>query len=140
MLSVVEKRLKEVEATERLGLGARQVKRLARRYRERGAAGMVLGHRGRRPNNALAAEVQQAALSLVRERYWDFGPTFAAERLAAGHRLSVWRSATKLLTGAIEVCSDRAMHDACSHRAGSTRPDPATAAGAGGRPRTEARN
>ena len=40
-MAVVEKRLKQREAAERLGLSVRQVKRLAKRYRARGAAGMA---------------------------------------------------------------------------------------------------
>ena len=89
--AVVERRLRQEEASARLGVSARQVKRLAKRYRERGAAGMVSGHRRRRPNNALDAGVRQAAMSLVRERYADFGPTFAAEKLSEDHGLSVSR-------------------------------------------------
>ena len=88
---VVERRLRQEEASARLGVSVRQVKRLAKRYRERGAAGMVSGRRRRRPNNALDAGVRQAAMSLVRERYADFGPTFAAEKLSEDHGLSVSR-------------------------------------------------
>ena len=87
---VVERRLRQREAAVRLGLGVRQVKRLAARYRERGAAGLVSGHRGRRSNNAIDASVRREVLELVRERYWDFGPTFAREKLVEehGYRLS----------------------------------------------------
>ena len=65
----------------RLGLCVRQVKRLVARYRERGAEGLVSGHRGGRSNNAIAASVRRAVMDLVRERYRDFGPTFACEKL-----------------------------------------------------------
>ncbi|MDE0270078.1 MAG: helix-turn-helix domain-containing protein [Gammaproteobacteria bacterium] len=73
------------EAAVRLGLGVRQVKRLVARYRERGAAGLASGRRGRRPNNAIDASVRRAAVDLVRERYPDFGPTFACEKLVEDH-------------------------------------------------------
>ena len=87
---VVERRLRQAEAARRLGVSVRQVKRLARRYRERGSAGLVSGHRGRRPNNSIGAAVRREVLDLVRERYADFGPTFAREKLAEvhGHGLS----------------------------------------------------
>ena len=87
---VVERRLRQSEAARRLGLSVRQVKRLARRYRERGAAGLASGRRGRRPNNAIDPAVRGEVLDLVRERYPDFGPTFACEKLVEvhGHRLS----------------------------------------------------
>ncbi len=87
---VAEGRLSQREASVRLGLGVRQVKRLVARYRERGAAGLASGRRGRRPNNAIDASVRRAVMELVRERYPDFGPTFACEKLVEdhGHRLS----------------------------------------------------
>ena len=88
---VVEKRLRQREAAERLGIGVRQVKRLIRRYRERGTVGLTSGHRGRRPNNAIDDVVRRQVLERLRERYADFGPTFAREKLVElhGHRLSV---------------------------------------------------
>ena len=87
MRDVVKKRLGQREAAERLGIGVRQIKRLARRYRERGAAGLVSGHRGKRPNNAIDAGVRREVVDLVRKRYRDFGPTFAREKLVEVHGL-----------------------------------------------------
>ena len=48
VMAVAERRLKQREAADRLGLSVRQVKRLTRRYRERGAAGMASAQRGAR--------------------------------------------------------------------------------------------
>ncbi len=84
---VTERRLGQRQAAERLGLSVRQVKRLVARYRERGPSGLVSGHRGKRSNNALTASVRREALALVRERYVDFGPTFACEKLVEAHGL-----------------------------------------------------
>ncbi len=87
---VVGKRLRQREAGERMGLSVRQVKRLLRRYREQGAKGLISGHRGRKANNAIAPEKRAEMLGLVRERYEDFSPTLAAEKLREvhGHRIS----------------------------------------------------
>ena len=88
--AVVEKRLRQREAAKRLGIGVRQVKRLVRRYRSDGPTGLVSGHRGKRPNNAIGEGVRREVLALVRKRYADFGPTLAWEKLVEvhGHRLS----------------------------------------------------
>ena len=87
---VAERRLRQSEAGRRLGLSVRQVKRLVRRYRERGEAGLASSRRGRPPNNAFDEAFKAAVMDLVRERYEDFGPTFACEKLLEehGHRLS----------------------------------------------------
>ena len=88
--AVAERRLKQVAAARELGLTARQVRRLAARYTEAGAAGLRSGHRGQRPGNALPAETKAAVLARIRERYADFPPTLACEKLVEedGYRVS----------------------------------------------------
>lgn len=83
--ATVRKQIRQVDASWQLGLSIRQVKRLVRRYRQDGAAGLVSGHRGKRPNNAIAAGVREAAMSLVQSQYADFTPTFAHEKLTEVH-------------------------------------------------------
>src|SRR5215472_5621917 len=51
--------------------------------RRRGQLGSK--RRGRPSNNRLPEAYRDLALSLVRERYADFGPTLAAEKLAEVH-------------------------------------------------------
>jgi transposase len=72
----------------------RQAKRLYRRYRKQGAAG--LKHRSaRRPSNrGTMAKIRDRVLRLVREKYSGevderFGPTLAAEHLASEDGLTV---------------------------------------------------
>lgn len=83
--SVVDKRLKQREAAEQLGLSVRQIKRLVARYREHGAQGLVSRHRGKRPGNAIQAAVREQALRVLGERYEDFSPCFAHEKLCEVH-------------------------------------------------------
>src|SRR5438874_12178062 len=71
-----------------LGLSVRQARRAWKRYRESGDAGLMHGLRGRASNRKADAATREAALALYRERYADFGPTLAAEKLAAdGHEV-----------------------------------------------------
>ena len=86
---VLGRRLRQREAGERLGICVRQVKRLVRRYRELGARGLVSGHRGRRAPNAILPEVREEILAVVRERYEDFSPTLAQEKLTEVHGYGV---------------------------------------------------
>jgi len=85
----VEGHIKQKEVARRLGLSTRQVRNLVRAYRRDGAAGLVHGHRGRPSNRRLREEVKQAALALVRERYADFGPTLAHEKLTEEYGFSM---------------------------------------------------
>jgi len=79
--AVAEARLKPGRAAERLGLSVRQVERLVMRYRDEGAAGLVSRRRGTRSNHQLPQAVLDRALGLIHERYADFGPTLACEKL-----------------------------------------------------------
>ena len=75
-------------AAQLLGRSERQVWRLLKEFRAAGAAGLVSKKRGRPSNRRTAAAVRAAALWLVRQNYADFGPTLAAEKLAAEHGFS----------------------------------------------------
>ena len=74
--------LVQLEAAELCGLSYRQTRRLYRRYREFGDRGLVHRGRGRASNRGYASEFRQAVLARYQERYPDFGPTLAAEKLA----------------------------------------------------------
>ena len=58
-------------------------------YKTRGPAGLVSKQRGRRSNRSYAASFKAYALSMVGERYHDFGPTLAAEKLAEEHAVFI---------------------------------------------------
>jgi len=75
-------------AAQLLGRSERQVWRLLKAFRSAGAAGLVSKKRGRRSNRKTTTAVRTAALWIVRQNYADFGPTLAAEKLAAEHGFS----------------------------------------------------
>jgi hypothetical protein len=83
--AVVQHRLTIVLAAERLQLCERQVSRLVRRCEAAGPAGLVSARRGQPSNRELPVDVRARAMALVRERYADFGPTLACEKLAECH-------------------------------------------------------
>lgn len=75
-------------AAQLLGRSERQVWRLLKAFRSAGAAGLLSKRRGRPSNRRTAVAVRAAALWIVRQNYADFGPTLAAEKLAAEHGFS----------------------------------------------------
>jgi transposase len=78
-----------IEAAQQLlGLSRRQIFRLLKAYRLQGAAGLISKKRGRPSNRKTPEDVRAAALAIVRERYADFGPTLAAEKLAEHHAIT----------------------------------------------------
>jgi transposase len=83
--AIVETGLKPGRAAERLGLSVRQVERLVTRYQTSGAAGLCSGKRARPGNRKLDEGLAVRALTIIRERYADFGPTLACEKLRECH-------------------------------------------------------
>ncbi|MGB2886834.1 MAG: helix-turn-helix domain-containing protein, partial [Candidatus Acidiferrales bacterium] len=77
---VRSKQLRVADAGVLMQVSYRQAKRLWRRYREQGAAGLKHRSAGRRSNRAHGEKFQQKVLRLVREKYGGavgerFGPT-----------------------------------------------------------------
>src|ERR1700732_317172 len=91
LLRVQSGRLLVSDACALIGLERRQVFRLLRGLKQDGARSLLSKRRGTPSNHRLPAEVRTLALSIVRERYADFGPTLAAEKLAEHHGCSVSR-------------------------------------------------
>ena len=87
MRAVISGQITQKEAAEQLDLSPRQVRRIVKRYRTRGDAGLVHKSRGRPSNRRIDPEVKERVLELVEEHYRDFGPTLAAETLAGRHGL-----------------------------------------------------
>lgn len=71
-----------------LGISRRQVFRLLRSFQTAGCAGLVSRRRGQPSNRRYPEAIRHQALSIVRERYTDFGPTLVAEKLSEGLSLS----------------------------------------------------
>ena len=74
-------RLTVLAAAELLGLERRQVLRLAKAYKNDGATALISKKRCRPSNRQSSSALKDQVLTLVREKYADFGPTLAAEKL-----------------------------------------------------------
>lgn len=93
---VNDKRLSAVQAGKLLGITSRQVYRLMKKYREDGPAGITSNRRGMPSNRAYPEEFRQNAIAIIKEKYHDFGPTFAAEKLYENHSISISRETLRL--------------------------------------------
>jgi hypothetical protein len=83
--AVSDRHLTQAQAAAQLQLSTRQVKRLLRRYRAEGAAGLASRRRGRSSNNRIDPAIRAKYMGVVRAYYPDFGPTFAREKLFEHH-------------------------------------------------------
>lgn len=89
MQRLKDKRLTQKASAQMLQLSVRQIKRLFRAYKAQGAKGLVSARRGKVSNHRLDPQVVQQAIDLIYERYRDFGPTLAHEKLTEVHQLKL---------------------------------------------------
>src|SRR6516162_6188749 len=89
LIDVADGCLSVADATGLIGVGRRQIYRLLQALRADGPDGVISRKRGRPSNRALGAVFRETVLALVRERYADFGPTLAAEKLSELHGLGL---------------------------------------------------
>ena len=82
MMEMVKRRQKTLKAASlELGLSYRQAKRVYQRYIGGGDETLVHGNKGKPSNHRTDSVVVQTAISLYKEKYYDFGPTFAQEKM-----------------------------------------------------------
>lgn len=95
MQRIKDKRLTQKEAAGMLKMSVRQIKRLFKAYKAKGAKGLVSARRGKPSNHRLDEQVEQQALDLLKGKYEDFGPTLAHEKLTEVHELRLSRESVR---------------------------------------------
>lgn len=96
MEQLVKKEIKQKKAAKALRLSVRQIKRLKKKYRQEGPAGLIHKNRGRESNHKIPAEEINRVIEIVKERYWDFGPTLALEKLKKYHQVNLGRERLRM--------------------------------------------
>lgn len=84
---LVQKKINGTEAANLLGVTSRHVRRLKQRVKMGGASALAHALRGKHGNRRLPAVERERIKKLVTQRYQDFSPTFAAEKLLEQHRI-----------------------------------------------------
>lgn len=77
----IDRIITQSEAAEIIGVGLRQAQRIAARVKKEGDKGIIHCSRGRSSNRAKPQRIKDKALKLFKEKYPDFGPTLASEKL-----------------------------------------------------------
>lgn len=77
--NVIDKKITQNHAAGLLGLTARQVRRIQKRFQEEGERGLLHHSRGKSSNRCCPHK--DRILNIYRKRYSDFGPTLASEKL-----------------------------------------------------------
>lgn len=86
---VIDKRLTQSEAAMSLNLSIRQVKRLCLSFRLDGHKGLISKKRGLSSNRKIPRELKCRISEIICDKYRDFGPTLAHEKLIEKHSIQI---------------------------------------------------
>lgn len=78
---VIDKKLKQTEAAEKLYLSYRQTKRITKRIKEEGNTGIIHKLRGQPSKRKIIDKLKTKIINFCTNKYKGFGPTFAVEKL-----------------------------------------------------------
>jgi transposase len=108
--------MSQKEAGAMLDVSERQIKRLLKAYRKKGAAGLISKHRGRKGNHCLPTETKRKALDLLKSKYKGFGPTLAHEKLVEKENLKLSDESVRQLMIAEGLWKPRKMKKVVVHQ------------------------
>lgn len=97
---LLAKEINGAEAAKQIGLTIRQVKNIKAKVKQHGVKGIIHGLRGKPGNKKLPDKKIGQIKQLVRDKYHDFGPTFAAEKLLEDDQIKISKEKLRqLMTG-----------------------------------------
>ncbi len=88
---VMDRQMRQVKASELLGITDRQLRNIIGKIREKGDEAIAHGNRAQVAPNKMRAELEGRIARIVKRRYPDFGPTLASEKLEERHGIKVSR-------------------------------------------------
>ena len=111
---ILHGKLNKSQAAEQLNLCRMQVIRLCQRVEREGNRGIIHRLKGRLSNHQLQPGLLDKALKLIKAKYWDFGPTFANEKLQKIHGIVL--STPTLRKGMVQAGIWKSRKQKMNHR------------------------
>jgi len=100
---LIQKRIDIQYAMKVLCLGRKQIKRIRKRVREEGTEGVIHKGRGQPSNRKITDTVKVKVEKLLKERYHDFGPTFASEKLFEQHNIRLSKETVRMILTGLDL-------------------------------------
>jgi len=86
---LIAQKINGTMAAKLLGLTVRQIQNLKARVKKDGAKGLIHVSRGRESNRRIKPEILEKVKEYLKEKYYDFGPKFASEKLKENHKINL---------------------------------------------------
>jgi transposase len=92
---LIDGEINGTDASKQAGLSVRQIKRLKAKVKEKGAEGLIHGNRGQIGNRKFKDKTMLELKKYLKEKYYDFGPTLAAEKLRENHEIKISKESVR---------------------------------------------
>jgi len=92
----IEGKITNGQAAKQLGLSVRQIQRAKAGIRKGGTTTVVHKLKGKPGNHRIGEDIKRKSLKTIKEKYPDFKPTFATEKLAENHDIHISYGTTRL--------------------------------------------
>jgi transposase len=99
----LDKKITQGEAAAIIGLSDRQIRRLIKRIRIEGDEGICHQSRGKTSNHRIPKKIKEKALKLFKEKYKDFNPVHATEKLFEVHGITINDETLRLWLNGAEI-------------------------------------
>lgn len=86
---LLNKEINGTEAAKQIGVSVRQIRNLKSKVKKYDVKGIIHGNRGKPGNRKIDKETIDKIELIVKKKYSDFGPTFAAEKLDENHAIQI---------------------------------------------------
>src|SRR5271170_7610624 len=86
---LAQKQINQQQAADVLGLSRRQIKRIVKAHKLEGPKGVISKKRGKVSNRQIPVATKELAKTLIEQKYVNFGPTLAHEKLIKDHHLII---------------------------------------------------
>jgi len=92
--NIIDKRISLTQGAKQLDLSVRHLRRVKKQFLLEGTSALI-SKKINNNNAGHSTKFKDAVMSLLREQYPDYGPTFAAEKLAEHHQLYVSKESVR---------------------------------------------
>lgn len=111
---VIRKEIKGGLAAKLLSVSPRQIRKLRTAVKREGATVLVHGLKGKEGNHHIDPILREKALIVIEEKYADFKPTFATEKLEENHTITLSPETTRLWMIKRELWKSRKQRSICN--------------------------
>lgn len=112
----MDKRMTQVKAAEMLDISDRQIRRIVSKIKAGGDPAIVHGNRGKESPFKLPEQCAEKIMGIVEKRYYDFGPTFAAEKLLECEKIKISKEKLRQLMISHEIDYPRRKKKGAIHQ------------------------